>query len=65
MEALGHVVKPCDPNSLTITEMTQKYDMGRQAAQIRLNDLIKQGKALPTWKMVGGRRIRSYRLTTK
>jgi ribosomal protein L39E len=39
--------------------------MGRQAAQIRLNDLIKQGKALPTWKMVGGRRIRSYRLTTK
>jgi len=65
LKALGESVKPSDPDSLTLDEIRQQFAIGRQAAALRMRTLVEQRQAVKTWKLVGTRRVPSYKIVTK
>lgn len=64
LDALGEVVKPCEPNAVTVNELAERYRIGRQAAFLRVKQLVRDGKARQTWKLQGNRHVRAYALSS-
>lgn len=62
LTALSSVVKPCDPDAFTVTELAEKYSIGRQAVSVKMNELVSAKKAVKTWKLIGNRRLPAYKL---
>lgn len=68
LKALGDAVQDCDASALTVVEIAQEFGINRQAAYRKVLELIAEGRAVATRKIVqtrnGARRIQAYRLVS-
>jgi hypothetical protein len=52
LAALGETVKPTNDAALTVSELSVMFGCGRQAAYLKLNALVRQGRATRVHKRV-------------
>ena len=67
LRALGESGEPPDPDALTAMELADLLGLGQTAVRVRLEKLLRAGKATKAWKTVidsAGRtqRVTAYRL---
>lgn len=64
LAALGEAAKPLDPDAVTTRELAERYGIGVNTALRRVQALVREGRAVRVYKLVGGRREHAYRLVT-
>lgn len=67
LAALGDSALPCDPDALTVNEIAAMCSIGRQAAYLRVRQLVAEKRATVTVKLVTNssgvtKRMPAYRL---
>ena len=67
LSALGDAAAPTDPDAQSISELCEMFQIDRMACYRRINELVKSGQAIRTWKysrMINGaqKRVPAYRL---
>lgn len=69
LKALGDAVRPCDPDALSAAEIAKMFQITRQMAYRRITQLLADGKAVSTFKMITTadgypKRVVAYKLVT-
>lgn len=67
LQAFGDAAMPNDPDALTVLELAAMFGIHRQMAARRINELLKAGKAISTFKQTMNasgytRRVAAYKL---
>lgn len=67
LSALGASVAPVDPDAKTLEEIAAEFRVSRHTAYRRMRQLVAEGRAVETTKMLtlktgGARRVPAYRL---
>lgn len=70
LKALGDTVRPLDPSAVTVNELAELLNIGRQAAYLRVRKLVDEGRATVAMKEVPSKhgipkRVTAYKLKDK